>query len=221
MGRKHTAQSRKKIGLTRREQLRKIREEDPYRERGERPCVICKVVKHYDINNPSESDFSRRRYKLAGGGFIWVCDTRCRTCMTAQRKARIDALSEEEKQAVKQRRYAQIDRDRQARYQREWKRMKRLGEGLPLGPSWLKYRHEVEPPEEDGTMELVDAAPFVQWFESLNGDRPTPAQMGPTVSRAVRRVTNDGQKRISIQHVDFVCTLAGHPEVPKILYPDG
>lgn len=67
---------------------------------------------------------------------------------------------------------------------------------------------------------LVDAGPFIEWFESLNGSRPTTTQLGDALTRRIYGVRSGEQSKIHLSMVDEVAHIANAPEITYILYPE-
>jgi hypothetical protein len=78
---------------------------------------------------------------------------------------------------------------------------------------------------ETAVSPLVPVDPFLEWFDSLNGSRPTEGKLGVALARAVRRArTGDKDSRITgrkmrLHTVIAVADLVGVPEIVHELYP--
>ena len=166
---------------------------------------------------PGEN-FGTRKNKLKSGVVSITYRNECRRCERERQALRRQDPKVREQNAERARRWAKSEKGK--RYYREWHRMKRIENGAnPRGPV-KKYRHEV-----GNQMELVPVRPFVDWWLSLNGSRPSETEMGEALSRAVRRAVYGDQdsgpaetRRMRLDTVDEVGVLVGQPHLIYLLY---
>jgi hypothetical protein len=98
------------------------------------------------------------------------------------------------------------------RIYRNMKRQEERGHGVTRRSATHGWR-------EGSDLPMVPIEPFVEWFTSLNGSRPTDEQMGEALSRAVRRATSGKIKKIHLDTVDKVGVLVGEVGLIHLLYP--
>jgi hypothetical protein len=90
-----------------------------------------------------------------------------------------------------------------------------------VGPQ-KRYRDDLE---EDRI--YVDGAPFIKFWDSLNGSKPGDDLLGESCTRAIRRLypSDHGKKppestQIWEGHVDAVGVALDRPELLRTLYPE-
>lgn len=174
-------------------------------------------------------DFYVKRKRLKSGEIVNHPSGQCRHCEAKRRhKWRQEFIAEhgeEEWKKVNKRWNANRDPERTRKIRRESRRINDALIGRyksPRGPL-KKYLHELTEP-----LPLVPAKPFVDWFLSLNGARPTEDQMGESLARNVRRAVHGGhdsvsdveRRRVHMETVDAVGILAGVPHLISALYPN-
>lgn len=171
-------------------------------------------------------DFIMQNRRISGGKKRRYPSGECRQCQAKRRKKyRDDFIAEHGIEAWREREKAwnkNRNQEKKRKYNREYQRMKAAGTvANPRGP-WKKYQHEVEV-----RLGRVPVEPFVEWWLALNGSRPTEAQMGPALARAVRRAVygaNDSaenieDRKMDLEHVDQIGILTGFPHLIHVIYP--
>ena len=154
---------------------------------------------------PLDEFTTKRRILKSTGEYTYDRMSRCKLCENQRTNAWYHSLSAEETKELQLRQRAARDPDKQREYARDYQRRKR---GQPI----------VDPAIE--RMPYVDPAPFVKWWISLNGDRPSDEVLGGKLSRVVNRMTFEGQKRVRLDTIYDLCTAVDRPEMAKVLYPD-
>lgn len=212
-GGSHDASTKAKISRTKIEQAARRRElERQVPPVEQKRCSSCKRML------PIDGNFTSGYRQLASGERKRYPAGSCHEC-NRERKAVWRAANRERLREMNRQAHARRQADPKkhaayAAYQREYGRMARAMAGVtPRGP-WRRYAHEV-----NGQSPLVDVGPFVAWWSTLNGSRPTEKTMGEALSRGVRRAVSGEVEKIHESTIDAAGVLAGEPQLLRVIYP--
>jgi hypothetical protein len=221
VGGKHDAATRQKISQGRREAFARQQElqaDVPPIEF--RRCTRCKKMKSI------ENDFHKIKRRLRNGQVREYPRSHCKDCSNENiaqwRAANPEAARKKNREASERRRKDPERWEKERKYQREYKRMERALKGSSSRGPWKKYRHELE----EETSPMVDGGPFLEFWLSLNGDRPGEDLIGESCGRAIRRLMPNAttgepeSTRIQEAYVDKVGVVLKRPELLRTLYPE-
>ena len=214
MAKRKSAATRRRISEGKTAWYRKQYEErDPANEPTLKRCNKCQEWL------PVEK-FYTRRYKRKSGFVSVLLSPRCRQCTQedhreyAARRER-EGIDIKRREFANHKRWVERNRERKNRYQREWRRAKRLEEGKEPGPVWHKYRAEAEETAKD----LVPVEPLAEFLHE-KGHGPAEISIRSGLSeRSVTRILHQEHRRVSLRVVDEILMGLGCQEELHTLYP--
>jgi hypothetical protein len=203
-------------------------------EGGTKVCTKCGKEKRFS-SDMSRSDFYV--HTRAPDGSIRLWQSWCKGCQRRYNRRRLGIKktgkpyrarkkprTREEVLEARRKQHAEKMKDPEYRERRRedmrmYATLRRRRRGIP-------ERQFKEERVYDSKVTRVPAAPFAEWFLSLNGTRPTYSEMGDTLSNRVNRAVYGSEdsapleeRTVRLDTVDEIAVMVGMPHIIHTLYP--